>query len=83
MALYGFLMWSVCELHPRWKIPAILFFGLLILGIGFSRLYLGVHFPADVCGGYLLGFLFIVLGIRVTRYFERFESPSHIFKKSF
>ena len=38
----------------------------MILGIGSSRLYLGVHWPGDILGGYLLGAL-IVLG------FERLD----------
>lgn len=33
----------------------------MILGIGFSRIYLGLHWPGDVLGGYFLGVL-IVLG---------------------
>jgi undecaprenyl-diphosphatase len=83
MALYGFLLWSISEQKPRWRVPASLFFGTLILLIGFSRLYLGVHFPADIFGGYCVGFLFLMLGIRITRYLERFENLSAFTKKPF
>jgi len=48
---------------------------LLILGISFSRVYLGVHFPADVAGGWLVGagllLLVIGLGARLSGWYSR------------
>lgn len=41
----------IYAMHRRWGIAAYLFAILM----GFSRLYLGVHFPADVLAGALLG----------------------------
>ena len=32
---------------------------LLILGIGFSRVYLGVHYPSDVLAGYSVGLVWV------------------------
>ena len=39
--------------------------GILMIGIPLSRIYLGVHFPTDLIGGYLLGgiILFIYLSV--------------------
>jgi membrane-associated phospholipid phosphatase len=49
--------------------------GLLVVFVPLSRLYLGVHFPVDLLGGYLLGAavlgLFLALDPWVSRWFSR------------
>jgi membrane-associated phospholipid phosphatase len=39
-----------------------------ILAIGFSRIYLGVHFLTDVLGGYLVGFLWVLVSIGIMEF---------------
>lgn len=39
----------------RARIPAAAAGIILTLGIGWSRIYLGVHYPSDVAGGFLMG----------------------------
>lgn len=73
MALYGFLIWYAWEVRFPWRRLVTTFFGLIILAVGFTRLYLGVHWPIDVLGGYLVGFIFIIIGSRITRKFESYE----------
>lgn len=54
MVLWGWLAW---EIHRRWAYWTA---GVLIVAIAASRVYLGVHYPQDVLGGILIGFLTLV-----------------------
>jgi undecaprenyl-diphosphatase len=58
--------------------------GLLIVLIGLSRMYLGVHYPSDVLAGYVFGFCWAafcafvieaVRGLRRTRRQRRDMQP--------
>jgi undecaprenyl-diphosphatase len=51
--------------YPKYSRSIVSIAVLIILTIGFSRLYLGVHFPSDVIAGYLLGGVWLLLGIEV------------------
>jgi len=57
ICLYGALAYLVWGLTRRlgWRWTAFIAAALLILIIGGSRIYLGVHYPSDILGGYLLG----------------------------
>ncbi|AUD01898.1 phosphatase PAP2 family protein [Spirosoma pollinicola] len=70
MTLYGLLgYWLVRgrrRIRNRWLVAISTVF--LILVVGFSRIYLGVHYLSDVLGGYLLGSCWLILGIVLTEW---------------
>ena len=65
VVLYGFIFYYLWrQTKKRSQKNLILVLGiLLILAIGFSRIYLGVHFFTDVAGGYFLGLAWLCGGI--------------------
>jgi undecaprenyl-diphosphatase len=51
----GIIVWAAPWPSPALRRAALVLAALFALGIGFSRVYLGVHYPSDVVGGLLLG----------------------------
>lgn len=47
--------------HTKWRWPAIVLGGLYMITIGFTRLYLGVHYPTDIFAGWLVSFAWVIL----------------------
>jgi membrane-associated phospholipid phosphatase len=61
LCFYGILAWLITQ-KPSGKITKITIWATsatLILLIGFSRLYLGVHYPSDVLAGYSVGLFWV------------------------
>lgn len=60
MSFYGLLMF-ICfrRIKNNFKYLIILLFLILVLVIGLSRIYLGVHYFSDVIGGFSLGVLWV------------------------
>ena len=58
MALYTVLIIYAYKSikSKRIKYPLIIAMMLLVIAIGFTRIYLGVHYAGDIIGGWLLGF---------------------------
>ena len=71
MVFYGYLVYLTYKYinNKKIKIPLII---LLIPTIGLSRIYLGVHYASDVLCGFLLGTIYLILFISISKkYLER------------
>lgn len=63
MVIYGFLAYLLASHYPKFARIIYTFATILIIAIGLSRLYLGVHWPTDVIAGYGVGYLWLMFSI--------------------
>lgn len=83
-ALFSFTFFSIAasiaaaRVHRR-SIRVLIWIAaiLLILSIGFSRIYLGVHYPTDVLAGYLTGFIWVTAISLAGRVYRRRQAGSN------
>jgi membrane-associated phospholipid phosphatase len=70
LGFFGFIWFlGFTLLKPSLKRSLLLvFFGILIVLVGVSRVYLGEHWASDVLGSYLLGSLTLVVIVQVYRW---------------
>ena len=71
MAFYGYLIYLIYKYvknkYIKWSLIVLL--SCLIVGIGTSRIYLGVHYTSDVLGGFLISVSYLVIYISVVNKF--------------
>lgn len=69
MAFYGLFIYliykNVTNKYLKWIL--IIALSLLIILIGISRIYLGVHYTSDVLGGFLLSIAYLIIFVRVNK----------------
>ena len=62
--------WRCLEGRPALRLTAQGALLLLLLGVGASRVWLGVHWPSDVIGGFLFGALYLAALVAIRRMVE-------------
>lgn len=64
LCLYGMLIYLlVAERSRLVQLLGLIGGALLILTIGVSRIYLGVHYPSDIVGGFTAGLVWLVANV--------------------
>jgi len=77
VSFFGYLIYLILTYFKHWTryiFTGLL--GLLIFTIGLSRIYLGVHYPSDVLGGYIFGLGWLFVFIRLTNRFSIWLKPN-------
>ncbi|WP_071394530.1 phosphatase PAP2 family protein [Bacillus tuaregi] len=72
LIFYGSLAYVLLHLVTKKSLQTaiVIVNSMTILFIGLSRIYLGVHYPSDIVGGFLAGGVWLLFCIILFRYYE-------------
>ncbi|MBJ6116962.1 phosphatase PAP2 family protein [Pontibacter sp. BT310] len=74
-SFYGLLIYLVWQnvKQPALKYTLVALLSAFVILIGFSRIYLRVHYATDVLAGFAAGFMWVFIGIYILRRLERYS----------
>ncbi|MFT7053819.1 MAG: hypothetical protein ACJAU1_001376, partial [Psychromonas sp.] len=72
VAFYGFFGYLLIRFTQSWSQKVNILFAtiIIIIAIGFSRIYLGVHYISDVWSGYLVGTMWLIIAITFSEWLK-------------
>lgn len=67
MTFYGILIYLIYKsnINKKLKCILIIILSILILLIGISRIYLGVHYASDIIAGYIVSLIYLIVFINI------------------
>ncbi|ESU33375.1 hypothetical protein G3A_06750 [Bacillus sp. 17376] len=87
LIFYGFIAYLIVRSarKPFTKWMTILVAGFLVVWIGFTRIYLGAHYPSDVLAGHLAGAIWLMITILALEWIKwqraNFIKVTRVFKR--
>lgn len=82
MAVYGFLAYVLARDLPRreQRFEVVFWVGVLIAAIGFSRLFLSVHYATDIGAGFMVGGFWLLVGFVLAEHRRSVEQRTFVAK---
>lgn len=80
VTFYGLLIYIIVQTMKSrsLKLSLTVFFVVLILLIGFSRIYLRVHYTSDVLAGYIIGVVWLFISLKILKRIEQFNKQQKL-----